>query len=284
MMPVSRPRAANASLDELSPVTSPAAIGSWIEERNKGMNAIEQSQQLLSVAAHHSLTDLKKAYLKLAKQYHPDKFQDNPKQQREATQIFQQITAAYNTLKSDPTGVREGQSRTSEPKYPQTISRKSSPEFFYEQASLLAVLYEYSQAVNALNQALKINPRYAQAYEFRGHLKSLLGFEIQAASDWAKAENLRRGRNVPQETADTPYTQNVGWTATVQTTTEVQVSTTTQPIPQQGLWVHSQYRKSIFILMGIIITLILGYGVAQPDRSPGRTDNMNPVSPLSNSH
>ena len=251
------------------------------------MNAIEQSQQLLSVAANHSLTDLKKDYLKLAKQYHPDKFQDNPKQQREATEIFQQITAAYNTLKSDPTGARERQSqptsRTSESNYTQTLSRKSSPEFFYEQASRLAVEYEYSQAINALNQALKINPRFAQAYEFRGHLKSLLGFEIQAASDLAKAENLRLDQ-APQPTGDKAYTQTEKGTTAGQTATEVPFSATTRSFPKQGLWVHFQHRQSIFILIGMIITLILRYGVAQPELFPARTDNMTPVSPLSNSH
>lgn len=44
---------------------------------------------------------LKKAYLKLAKKYHPDKYTEENEEKLEAQRIFSKITVAYNTL-NDP--------------------------------------------------------------------------------------------------------------------------------------------------------------------------------------
>lgn len=45
--------------------------------------------------------ELKKAYLKLAKKYHPDKFVEDNEEKLEAQRLFSKITVAYDTL-SDP--------------------------------------------------------------------------------------------------------------------------------------------------------------------------------------
>lgn len=45
--------------------------------------------------------ELKKAYLKLAKKYHPDKFIEDNEEKLEAQRLFSKITVAYDTL-SDP--------------------------------------------------------------------------------------------------------------------------------------------------------------------------------------
>ncbi|MFN4149819.1 MAG: DnaJ domain-containing protein [Candidatus Sericytochromatia bacterium] len=45
--------------------------------------------------------ELKKAYLKLAKKYHPDKFVEENEEKLEAQRLFSKITVAYDTL-SDP--------------------------------------------------------------------------------------------------------------------------------------------------------------------------------------
>lgn len=44
---------------------------------------------------------LKKAYLKLAKKYHPDKYTEENEEKLEAQRIFSKVTVAYNTL-NDP--------------------------------------------------------------------------------------------------------------------------------------------------------------------------------------
>ena len=53
--------------------------------------------QTLGVDKKASAEDLKKAYRKLAMQYHPDKNKDN----KEAESKFKEISEAYDVLKDD---------------------------------------------------------------------------------------------------------------------------------------------------------------------------------------
>lgn len=52
----------------------------------------------LGVTQEASDGELKKAYLKLAKKYHPDKFVEENDAKLEAQRLFSKITVAYNTL------------------------------------------------------------------------------------------------------------------------------------------------------------------------------------------
>jgi len=52
----------------------------------------------LGVDKDASDSEIKKAYLKLAKKYHPDKFIEENQEKLEAQRIFSKITVAYNTL------------------------------------------------------------------------------------------------------------------------------------------------------------------------------------------
>ena len=49
---------------------------------------------MLGVSKHSSDTDIKKAYVELAKNYHPDINKDDPK----ANEKFQEITKAYEYI------------------------------------------------------------------------------------------------------------------------------------------------------------------------------------------
>jgi curved DNA-binding protein CbpA len=52
----------------------------------------------LGVDKDASDSEIKKAYLKLAKKYHPDRFVEDNEEKLEAQRIFSKITVAYNTL------------------------------------------------------------------------------------------------------------------------------------------------------------------------------------------
>jgi curved DNA-binding protein CbpA len=55
---------------------------------------------LLGIAPSATTSDVRKAYAKLARERHPDRFPD-PKAKLAAQQTFQEITAAFNTLSND---------------------------------------------------------------------------------------------------------------------------------------------------------------------------------------
>jgi curved DNA-binding protein CbpA len=55
---------------------------------------------LLGIAQSASTSDVRKAYAKLARERHPDRFPD-PQAKQAAQQAFQEITAAFNTLSND---------------------------------------------------------------------------------------------------------------------------------------------------------------------------------------
>lgn len=62
-------------------------------------NKLKLSAQILGVSEHASMDEIKKAYRKLAKLHHPDKFYNNsPEQQKIAQEKFLMIQKAYELL------------------------------------------------------------------------------------------------------------------------------------------------------------------------------------------
>ena len=82
------------------------------------MNNNKDLYSILGVSKDVSDKDLKSAYRKLAKTWHPDKFGDkSDKEKREAEEKFKEITEAYNVLSDkdkrkqyDMFGTTDGQS------------------------------------------------------------------------------------------------------------------------------------------------------------------------------
>ena len=56
--------------------------------------------EILGVARGASAIEIRKAYAKLARERHPDRFSD-PQEKAKAHDVFKEVTAAFNTLSSD---------------------------------------------------------------------------------------------------------------------------------------------------------------------------------------
>jgi COMPASS component SWD3 len=139
--------------------------------------------QILGLKQGASLEELKQAYRQLVKTWHPDRYKGDTQLSQEAEEKFRRITEAYQLLK-------ENFSDSESSKRASIFTQKSSPEAFYETGAEHAQAGEYEDAVREFSIAIRLNPNYAEAYRYRGFVRSLLGLELAAASDLAKATEL----------------------------------------------------------------------------------------------
>ncbi len=110
--------------------------------------------QLLGVTPQAGVSDIRTAYVRLAKERHPDKFSD-PAEKEKAQLFFQDLTTAFNTL-SNEARRREYDAERERPKpqTPEEIARdayeKSGPA--YEQGDYEGALTFLQTAVHPASQ------------------------------------------------------------------------------------------------------------------------------------
>ena len=139
---------------------------------------IENSYRILGVSPSVSDDELKKAYRKLAKKYHPDA---NPGREEEAARQMAQVNAAYDEIvnfrqgkgQSDPfAGFGGGQSETSSE---------------YTAARNFISYRRFAEAMNVLSRMEK---RDAQWYYLAGYAQMGLGNRAQAMEYASRAVEM----------------------------------------------------------------------------------------------
>ena len=107
---------------------------------------------LLGVANTASPAEIKKAYVKLARDNHPDRFPD-PQKRREADEEFQRITAAFNTL-------RDEKLRADYDRNLQKASRTPEEEarLYFKNAELREQSRDWNNALKLYYEAMRIQP------------------------------------------------------------------------------------------------------------------------------
>ena len=152
------------------------------------MDKIESYFRLFDLKPGASSQDLKKAYKRLAKQWHPDRFANDPTVSEVAEEKIKVINIAYEELKSHlETGCSPSSSH-------RTVTgvrkRKTSPQEYFIRAKELAKKGYYQEAAEELGSAVKLDPKYAKAHHFRGILFTVQGFEYRGNSSLSKAAAL----------------------------------------------------------------------------------------------
>jgi len=132
---------------------------------------------ILGVAQNANLKEIKLAFRRLARQYHPDL---NPNDSVSAEK-FKQISQAYDVL-SDTTKRRRydrnipfQQLRTPRKNSPSSKTFPKTALDYYNRGLLRTQAKEYRQAIEDYSQAVKLNPRFVDAYLKRCEMRYKLG-------------------------------------------------------------------------------------------------------------
>lgn len=142
--------------------------------------------ELLGVSRDATSEEIKKAYHRLARQYHPDVNPDNT----EAAERFKEINQIYEVL-FDPVKRSLYDSHLEKPGININIETQSlTAEEYYQQGYLKSKKGDYRGAIADYDEALKINPKMAEVYCSRGFASYQLGDELRSKNDYTRALEL----------------------------------------------------------------------------------------------
>ena len=128
--------------------------------------------ELLAVSRDASAAEIRKAYARLAKERHPDRFNE-PHEQLEAQRFFMEITEAFNTLTNDKSR-REYDAALSRPRATDPAGMAAEA---YEAGMRAFEANAYHQAVELLRQAAYLAPKEAR-------YRSALGMLLARNREW----------------------------------------------------------------------------------------------------
>lgn len=119
---------------------------------------------LLGIAKSATTSDVRKAYARLARERHPDRFPD-PAAKKSAQQTFQEITAAFNTLSNDRSRAEYDKSLEAPPRppVPEEIARDS-----FDRGQKLYEATNFFDAVELLRIAVSHVPQEARYHAALG--------------------------------------------------------------------------------------------------------------------
>jgi len=148
--------------------------------------------ELLGVAPTASTGDIRKAYLRLAREKHPDRFAQGPEKDA-AGVVFQDLTTAFNTLCNERSRREYDETRDRpKPTSPEEIARDA-----FERAAPLLERGALEEAVTLLRTAVHHAP---EAAEYHAALGRALSRDPGAARDAIQALD-RATKLAPREAA-----------------------------------------------------------------------------------
>ena len=153
-------------------------------------NYTENYYLILGVSQNASLTEIKLAFRRLARQYHPDL---NPGDSVSAEK-FKQMSQAYDVLSDNSKRRRydrarrhEQQTQTKNDRQPTT---PQTAQDFYHQGTRHTQTKEYTQAIADYTQAIKLNPQFVDAYLKRCEMRYKLGDNKGVLNDCHEILNI----------------------------------------------------------------------------------------------
>jgi tetratricopeptide (TPR) repeat protein len=200
----------------------------------------------MSIARHHyetlglqpgaSLDDVKQAYRRLAKTWHPDRFTESPALKQQAEEKIKAINHAYRFLRdnlqthavsgqvaqpsqaqqsanttapsSAPPSAQGTTRPTSTSTRPKITRRAATAAMAYQQGADAVKAGHYEEAIDYFGRAIRMDPTYVDAYRYRGFVYSVMGLELGAAADLRKAQTLEMERQYQTPPPPSPAVDN----------------------------------------------------------------------------
>ena len=153
-------------------------------------NYAENYYLALGVSQNASAKQIKAAFRRLARQYHPDLNPDDPV----AAEKFKQISQAYDVL-SDVSKRRryDRQIPMQQPQATQGGTKPTTPQTaqeYYDRGTLRAQNKEYQKAIQDYTQAVAINPKFVDAYLKRCEMRYKMGDNQGVLDDCHEVLNI----------------------------------------------------------------------------------------------
>jgi curved DNA-binding protein CbpA len=127
------------------------------------MPTVQDYYQVLCISPEATLTEIKQAFRRLVRQYHPDVNPHNP----DAALTFHKICEAYEALSSHHQRDHADQERRN-PEYAKTTSAPLKNEFIFQHLYQLGVekaaQRDYQGAIEAYTQSIQLQPKFVDAY------------------------------------------------------------------------------------------------------------------------
>jgi WD40 repeat protein len=151
--------------------------------------------EILGLELNTSSEEVKKAYRNLVKIWHPDRFPNNSPEQKQAEEKFKKILEAYEVLKDYQPPVKTKTSTVAS----RISTKPDRAENYYQEGIDYAQKKLYQEAIESFSIAIRLDPYYIEAYQYRGFIFSKLGYENRAEADLRKASELKLKKQYKEE-------------------------------------------------------------------------------------
>lgn len=151
------------------------------------MISLNKYYKVLNIPENATKEEIKNAYKKLAKKWHPDNFINDIIQQNLATQKFIDISEAYQILlnRNDNLASRDENSVI------EINDKKDIEKYYYNLGILATENEEWEEAIYYFNSAINLNNNFAEAYFYRATVLEKQGFNLRAEADYNKFNQLK---------------------------------------------------------------------------------------------
>jgi COMPASS component SWD3 len=159
------------------------------------MADIQEYYQIFGLQYGASIAEIEKAYRRLVKQCHPDLFPHDLLLRKEAEEKIKNINIAHEALLIYEPQIVDRASATlrdrSQLNNPIDI-HKTNAKTCYNKGVVEVEKENIKEAIEYFSQAIKLDPKYIEAYQYRAFLREKMGLNLSAEADFQMAWKLRR--------------------------------------------------------------------------------------------